>query len=383
MSFVAASKGGILGRSASRLACVVALGCAWLASACTLTSDPLDPDLVDGPAVLPAGPDPAQSMELNDASDCEQGDCCGPAASCAEPTPPESSSEDLPDEDTPLVEAASPVEPEPEAPVDEPIEQVDPDQQPQQSPPPSCGARGAECGRNCSEVCPDGEACERSLDCSSNLCRFGTCQIPACNDTVQNQDETDVDCGGACPNACDDGLSCSVDEDCDSLVCEAQGCIDGVAQCCQAPTCDDGLANGGEPVPDCGNDRCGPCAVGSACLADAHCESGACQGGQCVPPVARCDDGVQNGDEPNVDCGGSDPACPRCGDRQACFQASDCANNNCGGGVCISCGSGVLDGDESDIDCGGSDPFCRRCSPGERCRSNTDCLSNFCFAGFC
>jgi hypothetical protein len=66
-----------------------------------------------------------------------------------------------------------------------------------------------------------------------------------------------------------------------------------------------------------------------------------------------------------------------------CLQASDCANNNCFGGVCISCGSGVIDGTETDVDCGGADPFCQRCLPGRRCLIGGDCQSGACNGNVC
>jgi hypothetical protein len=50
------------------------------------------------------------------------------------------------------------------------------------------------------------------------------------------------------------------------------------------PTCDDGIQNGGETGIDCG---------GSAC-----------------PACPTCDDGIQNGDETGIDCGGSCDPCP-------------------------------------------------------------------------
>ncbi|MEM7185103.1 MAG: M43 family zinc metalloprotease [Bacteroidota bacterium] len=50
------------------------------------------------------------------------------------------------------------------------------------------------------------------------------------------------------------------------------------------PTCDDGVQNGDETGVDCGGSTCAPC------------------------PEPTCDDGIQNGDETGVDCGGSNCA---------------------------------------------------------------------------
>lgn len=73
------------------------------------------------------------------------------------------------------------------------------------------------------------------------------------------------------------------------------------------PTCTDGIQNGDETGVDCGGSNCPAC------------------------EVATCDDGIQNGDETGVDCGGADcPACP------------------------ATCSDGIQNGDETGVDCGGS-----------------------------
>ena len=45
-----------------------------------------------------------------------------------------------------------------------------------------------------------------------------------------------------------------------------------------------------------------------------------------------CSDGIQNGDETDVDCGG--PDCAGCADGGTCILASDCESNFCEDGVC-------------------------------------------------
>lgn len=98
------------------------------------------------------------------------------------------------------------------------------------------------------------------------------------------------------------------------------------------PACDDGIANGDEAGVDCGGscpNACGP----------------------------TCDDGIANGDEEGVDCGGSCPsACPTCND-------------------------GIANGDEEGIDCGGScpdacaAPICVPSGEGQACTDSTPCCS--------
>nr|MBX2871243.1 zinc metalloprotease [Saprospiraceae bacterium] len=75
---------------------------------------------------------------------------------------------------------------------------------------------------------------------------------------------------------------------------------------------------------------------------------------------ASCDDGLQNGDETGVDCGGSDcVACPTCDDGIQNGQETDI---DCGGNcsVCPTCDDGIKNGDEEGVDCGG--PDCSSCN---------------------
>ena len=72
------------------------------------------------------------------------------------------------------------------------------------------------------------------------------------------------------------------------------------------------------------------------------CPGGACQGGRCVAPT--CTDGIKNGNETAVDCGGG---CKRCGTGQGCTGRNDCASALCSGGTCQTCMPG------SDNNCGG------------------------------
>ena len=78
-------------------------------------------------------------------------------------------------------------------------------------------------------------------------------------------------------------------------------------------------------------------------------------------PTPTCDDGVQNGDETGVDCGGSScPACPTCNDG---IQNGNETGVDCGGdcAACPTCDDGIQNGDETGIDCGGS---CAPCNTG-------------------
>jgi hypothetical protein len=90
-----------------------------------------------------------------------------------------------------------------------------------------------------------------------------------------------------------------------------------------------------------------------------------------------CDDRVRNGDETDIDCGGT---CGQCEVGDRCEIDRDCGEAACIDGRCAPhvCENGVLDGDETDIDCGGSQ--CRKCSGGHVCASGDDCFSGTCVA---
>ncbi|MFO7567894.1 MAG: hypothetical protein R6X02_34960 [Enhygromyxa sp.] len=100
-------------------------------------------------------------------------------------------------------------------------------------------------------------------------------------------------------------------------------------------------------------------------------------GSLCIVP--SCTDGVKNGDETDVDCGGG---CDPCGDHQGCSIAADCQSGVCAGSFCAApgCGDAVQNGDETDLDCGGQ---CNGCAEGKSCNVDGDCLSQYCAAGQC
>jgi hypothetical protein len=109
-----------------------------------------------------------------------------------------------------------------------------------------------------------------------------------------------------------------------------------------------------------------------------------CAEGRCVdaPPISPCHDRIRDGDETDVDCGGSCPLA--CAGARACLAPDDCQSGMCGGGgMCAapSCTDGRTNWLETDVDCGGS---CPRCDLGRRCLSNQDCESLRCGpAGTC
>jgi hypothetical protein len=117
-------------------------------------------------------------------------------------------------------------------------------------------------------------------------------------------------------------------------------------------------------------------ASGSSDVTQAH---GGALGGPAAGPDAKpaaCDDGVKNGDETDVDCGGA--TCAKCDDGKQCTDGAGCTSGVCASGVCKApaCDDGVKNGDETDVDCGG--PTCGKCDAGKACAANADCASDGC-----
>ena len=127
-------------------------------------------------------------------------------------------------------------------------------------------------------------------------------------------------------------------------------------------SCNDGIQNGNETGVDCG----GICKK-------------RCSGNNNITPNT-CTDNQKNGDETDVDCGGS---CGQSANEKHCNINKDCTSNNCENNTCkppsLLCSDGALSGDESDVDCGGS---CALCEVGKKCNSDDDC-NGFCDAQVC
>lgn len=131
--------------------------------------------------------------------------------------------------------------------------------------------------------------------------------------------------------------------------------------------------NGSETDVDCGG-ICAKCPNGKTCTQGFDCASTCCVANVCKQ--ATCSDAVKNGAETDVNCGGG--TCPICMPAQSCRAPTDCNAGVCTGGVCscpeggdCHCWNRALDGDESDLDCGGS---CRWCSSGQSCSFDSAAL---------
>lgn len=121
------------------------------------------------------------------------------------------------------------------------------------------------------------------------------------------------------------------------------------------------------------------------------CDGGTCQAGSCIPsppvlpppppPAPKCEpaDGVKNGTETGIDCGG---LCKRCSNGQGCLTRDDCLSAFCANNVCQECGVNQCGGDiNGECICqaptGGGTNICHTakgvpnssctCPPGTRC----------------
>jgi hypothetical protein len=183
---------------------------------------------------------------------------------------------------------------------------------------------------------------------------------------------------------------CSGPTDCpDAGVCMLATCINGA--CGKQPEtagakCDD---NGGK-VCD-GNGACVECNKNSDCSADKP----NCKDKKCIPNP--CMNGVKDGDETDVDCGGA--TCPKCVSGDDCLAPTDCESNYCkstggaggagGGGGAAPSEPGVCEPCDNDGACATGE-YCKdkkTCVPkfdkAAKCTADAECLTGFCTDGVC
>jgi len=236
---------------------------------------------------------------------------------------------------------------------------------------------GPPCGR-LTTPCGPGKTCQGAPDCMSGVCRDNVCHDANPPNGQKDNDETDVDCGGSSAPACGDNKGCVIAADCTSSVCT--GAI------CQVPSPTDGVRNGDETGKDCGGAKAPKCPAGEGCLSNADCDNVKCDTFQkvCLPPTH--DDGIKNLDETGIDCGGPTTSVKRCPTGETCLATTDCDNVICNAMTKV-CDpptptDGLKNGTESDVDCGGGAPTnAPRCLIDQKCALGTDCKSGGCSAG--
>jgi hypothetical protein len=216
----------------------------------------------------------------------------------------------------------------------------------------------------CNDAVQNGN--ETGVDCG------GSCApCPSCSDGMQNGSESDRDCGGICSARCETNQRCRANTDCASLVCSSV---------CQPSDCNDEVRNGLETGVDCGGGGCPACGNGTACESSRDCTSMHCQNEVCVS--AGCTDAIINGKESDTDCGGDE--CAPCTAEKKCRADSDCESLVCeASSTCAAatCSDGTQNQGESDVDCGG--PRCVRCGESLACLKASDCESALCQSGMC
>jgi hypothetical protein len=185
-----------------------------------------------------------------------------------------------------------------------------------------------------------------------------------------------VPCSGICTPTSADPANCG---SCGTACSSGKSCISGA--CGNFPSsCMDGVQDGTETDVDCGGGTCTQCAVGKGCQTNTDCTSNACDTvtHKCVANL--CLDQIKDGTETDVDCGGG--TCPACPNGLGCQLDSDCTSNACDASTlkCVAnqCFDNRKDGAETDIDCGGG--VCSACGLGKSCQVDTDCTSNACDA---
>ncbi len=235
------------------------------------------------------------------------------------------------------------------------------------------GESDIDCGNVCSVKCVNGKGCSAPTDCASTFCDGSACVATACLDKKADLGETDVDCGGPCDSKCALTKGCATGSDCASTYCAA------ISLACVASACQDEVKNAGETDIDCGG-TCQKCTTGKGCAKNGDCASGYCDGSVCV--ADHCLDKQKDVGETGADCGGTCQTA--CDNGQGCSLPSDCTSTYCAA-IALSCvgtpcQDEVKDGDETDMDCGGS--VCAgKCAAGKGCKASGDCQSTFCNVG--
>lgn len=258
--------------------------------------------------------------------------------------------------------------------------------------PKTCAQLGATCGTipdgclgflDCGE-CLSGQKCggDGPNRCGTNECSPKSCaQLQATCGYVSDMCSVALDCG----KCMGQGEVCVLESKSSYCACPARTCAQMGATCGTVSGSCGPLECGSCPAPEsCGGagtpNRCG-CAKATCTALGLKCGTApdGCGGeldcGDC------CKDGVKDGFETDVDCGGS--ACAPCVANKTCQVASDCESKICDSGQCVeaNCDDGVQNGSETDVDCGG---VCvARCALGKGCATSTDCANGSCISGTC
>ncbi len=234
--------------------------------------------------------------------------------------------------------------------------------------------------------------CMKTPDCPlNNACENWSCTMGMCMSTFSPMgtvvnDPTNGDCRAEVCNGIGNVIPGNDDNDVppdDGTNCTLEGCESGTpkhSNAASGTSCPGGACNG--------NGMCLNCDMNADCIV------GTCVQNQC----ASCGDGVKNGDETGVDCGGT--YCTKKCNGDACAIANDCKSTFCADGVCCdavctgtckSCNLAATVGVCTNIPLGSSDsaPVCNgtqtcngmgacKLNDGEPCNNDSECVNNAC-----
>lgn len=209
-------------------------------------------------------------------------------------------------------------------------------------------------------------------ECGTRTCEDGVCGLVASDVGTPTQTQTLGDCKRL---VCDGhgGVMAEVDDsdvENDARTCTRDTCVGGQPQ--HDPEA---------PLTGCADDGGVVCNAAGACVAcvdGSQCASNVCSDTFTCSP-ASCGDGSINGEETDLNCGGS--VCPKCAIGQTCSAGTDCLSGVCGGTQCQpSCADGLVNQDETDVDCGGT---CAPCAFEQGCDLDEDCTTGNCAGTTC
>lgn len=245
---------------------------------------------------------------------------------------------------------------------------------------------GEQVGGDCKERQCDGKGGESDIvkddDVPVIACVFGACAsgMPLITPLAKGS-SCDADGGKFCDGAghcvpCTENIHCGA---------YPWMCNQAMYTCF---SCGDGIENGDETDIDCGGDHCPKCKQGKGCVANADCAMGFCADGVCCS--SACDEPCKACDQPGTvgicDARPKYAEDPSYGNGQSCLHADGLA---CTGYASCYLNLGfpcVANGDCASIKCADPDADGKKTcvkSPGDPCTQNSDCWNNLCTGGFC